>query len=142
MFRRVEPAIRTLLEDQRITKRVAQWVAGGSTRDERARRADIALYARDRVLSEGWPELWILVFFAATDATVCESRRARGLRRLTVEETCAGVKVPDAPPPPRRTTKKQREAQRKEKLAARLRKLASEVEKIDELGPGSGPVSW
>jgi hypothetical protein len=42
MFRRVEPAIWALLEDQRITERVAQWVAGGRTRDDRARRADIA----------------------------------------------------------------------------------------------------
>jgi hypothetical protein len=113
-------------------------VAGGRTREDRARRAEVALYARGRVLSEGWPDLWILAFFAAADATVCASRRARGLRRLTVEETCAGVEPPDAPPPPRRTTKKQREANRKEKLAERLRKLASEVEKLDELGP----VSW
>jgi hypothetical protein len=138
MLRRVEAAIRAPLEDQRITKRVAQWVAGGRTREERARRADVALYARVRVLSEGWPELWILAFFAAADASTCASRRARGLRRLTVEETCAGVVPPDAPPPPRRMTKKQREIKRKEKLAERLRKLASEVEKIEELGP----VSW
>jgi hypothetical protein len=138
MLRRVEPSIRARLEDQRISKRVALWVAGGRTWDQRARRADVAVYVRGRLVLEGWPELWILAYFAAADATVCANRRARGMPRYSVEEMCAGVTLPEAPPPPRRTTKKQREAKRKEKLAERLRKLATEIEKIEELGP----VSW
>jgi hypothetical protein len=135
MLRRVEPALQALLEDQRITKRVAMFVAGGGSKDERLRRADIALYARSLVLSEGWPDLWILYFFAQVDSTACASRRARGLRRLPVEETCGEVRLPDAPPPPRRSTNSQRQAALKKKLAERLRKLARAVEELDDLGP-------
>jgi hypothetical protein len=126
MLTRTEPSTRARLEAEKVPLRVARWVAGGHTREERARRADVALYARARLGCEGWPEPWLLGAFASHDAATCTARRNRGLRRLSVEETCADFTLPAAPAP-RRATKRERQAAELVTLQERVALLEATV---------------
>jgi hypothetical protein len=141
MLLRVEAPIRERLERERVPRRVAIWVAGGHTLEERARRSEIVLYARARLRSVGWPEIWVLAFFAKADATTNTNRHAQGLRPLGVEKTCAAATLPAAPPPPTRTTKKVREAARLREVVAAIM-VAIDAEWVARTGDtaGSDPV--
>jgi hypothetical protein len=92
----------------------------------------VALYLRERIRSEGWPELWLLRHVAKADAAMCADRRGRGLHRLRVEETCARLELPKKPPPPTRKTKREREL---EKLGAHAEALRALADKIERGGP-------
>jgi len=124
---RVEPRTRELLEGEQVSQRVAKFVAGGGSAEGRARRAEVAIYARARLECEGWPEIWVLVFFTEADAAACKARRDRGLPRRTVEESCAAVELPAEPPPPRRRTKREREASGVADRVAQIEELAASL---------------
>lgn len=140
MLLRLEAPIRERLEKERVTLRVAKWVAGGHTQEDRARRGEVALYARARVRSQGWPEMWVLAFFAEAYATTNTSRRARGLRPLGVEKACAAATLPAAPPPPTRPTKKDREAARLREVVAAIL-VAIDAEWVARTGEMAEPES-
>jgi hypothetical protein len=137
MLRRCEKGPRERLEAEEVPIRVAKWVAGGHTREERARRADVAIYLRARRQREsereGWPELWQLVHFAKVDADHCASRRARGLARPTVAQGCDQEAIPrEAPPPTRRTARQRRDEDLREVVEAQAR-LAGELARLGSL---------
>jgi hypothetical protein len=138
MLLRLEAPIRERLEKERVPRRVAQWIAGGHTQEDRARRGQVALYARARVRSQGWPDLWVLAFFAKADATTNTNRRAQGLRPLGVKKTCATATLPAAPPPPTRTTKKVREAARLREVVAAIM-VAIDAEWVARTGHAAEP---
>jgi hypothetical protein len=141
-LRRVETATRERLEAAEVTVCVAEWVAGGRSREGRTRRADVAIFARAKLRCEGWPKIWKLAHFAHADALACESRRSRGLRRLTVEEICADVKLPPHRPPPRRRTRRDRQASQLVQVRARLEGALAELAEIEgqqRPAPASSP---
>ena len=123
MLRRVESALRDRLEAEEVSAKVAIWIAGGGTREGRARRADVAIYARQRLRSLGWPKLWRVHHFAAHDAQVCADRRARGLLRQTVEQTCASCADPTSPPAPKRQSAAEVRQLELDELFNRLREI-------------------
>lgn len=129
MLARVESATRARLDAAEASYRVAQWVAGAGTPEGRARRAEVAIYARQRLRTEGWPARWVLVLLSRTDAAAWFERRRRGLPRQSLETTCGPVEIPKTPPPPTRATKLQREEALSATVAAELKRLLAIVER-------------
>lgn len=82
--------------------------------------------------------MWVLAFLARADATINTNRRARGLRPLGVEKTCASATLPSAPPPPTRPTKKDREAARLREVMAAIM-VAIDAEWVARTGDMAEP---
>jgi hypothetical protein len=126
MLAKCDYDVRSMLEAAEAPKRIAEWVAGGATRDEVRRRAELVLYVRERGqkeqrVGEGWPDRWVIAHFHAHDQAVCEDRRSnRGLRRLSVAETCEKEPFPAAPPTPSRPTRQQRQEEHERQVLEKL----------------------
>lgn len=94
---RTERHARDLLEIEHATVPVCEWVSGGRTSADRARRAEVAVYLRRRILQErergqvmpgnigafdGWPDRWLL--------SACgREADARAKRRRDTGRSCA-----------------------------------------------------
>lgn len=136
MLARIEARTKERLEGLGVgvTREVWKFVAGGATREERERRAEVAIYTRTRLGCQArtWPKLWKVVHLWRADTAACAARRSRGLGRPSIEQTCEGIELPPRRPPPRRATKSARKATELAVLIADQERITQRLRALEE----------